>query len=329
MYASLKKNALLNFAICAVSLSYGFLDWLFYQQAFLSHPETCAMSLHGGLDAPLQYRIGVWILACGMHTWLHASVWLALTLIDVTSLGFVLYCLVGMLRENPLYASLPRMVRFLSVVGMFFLVEYYIIWGHWYQYPSTLPSCLFVCISALLISGNTIKNRRWASLLLVGLSCIQGLVRADVAVVLHAGFFLATCLPFTKNVPLGRLWQATTSLLAALLAGCMQLYVMWVRFPNARYGTNGVFQLSNNLHPMQWMTALLALFPFWLLLWLLAKRVYRPDGVTTLLLVSTFLYILVWYMAGRLREVRIFLPFGIALLPATSLALSAMLNTEP
>jgi hypothetical protein len=77
---------------------------------------------------------------------------------------------------------------------------------------------------------------------------------------------------------------------------------------------------------MQWMTALLALFPFWMLLWLIVTREYRPDGVTTMLLTSSLLYIVVWYMVGQLEEARIFLPFGMVMLPSTCLALSSALQ---
>jgi len=323
------KIALLHLVICTISISYGFLDWVFYRQVFFGHPDICFMSLHGGLDAPLQYRIGVWILACAMHTWLHSSIWLSLTLIDAFSLWLSLWCLIGLLRVNPLYAHLQPNTRLLSGLGMFFLVEYYLIWGHWYQYPSTIPSLLFVCINLVILTHCTMQHRLWTSLALISISCIQGLIRADVAVILHTGFFMGACLPWTKKIPVSRIWLGTTSALAALVAGCVQLYLMLVRFPAAKYGAEGVFQVVANLHPMQWMTALLALAPFWLLLWLLAKRIYRPDSVTAMLLIASLLYMLVWYMAGQLEEVRIFLPFAIVLLPATALALSEMLVNPP
>src|SRR6185437_12641566 len=46
--------------------------------------------------------------------------------------------------------------------------------GHWFQYSGTMPSCLFICLSVLLVSGTAIQNRYLAGLFVVGASCIQG-----------------------------------------------------------------------------------------------------------------------------------------------------------
>ena len=325
MSARYKELVFLCIVIGAISLSYGFMDWVFYWQSFHSQPEAWYLYLHGGIDAPLQYRIGTWLVVAWAHAWLHLSIWLTLTLIDVVSIGLALWCLVYVLRTNVTYLAFSAPLRMLSLAGLFFGAEYYLAWGHWFQYPGTMPSCLFVCLSVLLVSGKAIQNRYLTSLCLVGASCIQGLVRADIAVALHAGFFLAACSPLTGNIPFGRKWQAITSALAALSAGLVQLYLMEVRFPGARYGSAGVFRFTTNFLPANWMTAGLALLPFWAILYLIAKRKYRPDGVTAMFLLSSCLYFVLWLMVGRLQEVRIFLPFGMALLPSTGLAISGML----
>jgi hypothetical protein len=328
MRARYKEPVFLCILICAISLTYGFMDWVGYWQSLHAQPEAWYLYLHGGIDAPLQYRIGTWLLVAWAHIHLHLSIWLALTLIDVVSTGLALWCLVQILRTNMTYQKSSQPLRMLGLVGLFFFVEYYLAWGHWFQYPGTMSSCLFVGLSVLLVSGTALRNRYSTSVCLIGASCIQGLVRADVAVVLHAGFFLAACSPFVRNIPYGRKWQLTTSALSALSAGLVQLYLMEVRFPNARYGSAGVFRFSTNFLPVNWMTAALALLPFWTILYLTLKRKYRPDTVTAMLLLSSCLYFAVWLMVGRLQEVRIFLPFGMALLPSTSLALSGLLQAS-
>lgn len=329
MRARYKELLLLSLVICAISLSYGFMDWVGYWQSFHANPEAWYLYLHGGIDAPLQYRIGIWLIVAWAHTRLHLSIWLALTLIDVVSTWLALWCLVHVLRINVTDLGYSITLRILSMAGLFFGAEYYLAWGHWFQYPGTMPSCLFVCLSVVLVSGMAIQNRYVTSLFLVGASCIQGLVRADVAVVLHAGFFLTACIPFTRNIPYGRKWQLTTSALAALGAGLVQLYLMKVRFPAARYGSAGVFRFSTNFMPSNWMTAALALLPFWTILYLVIKAKYRPSGVTAMLLVSSCLYFALWLMVGRLQEVRIFLPFAVALLPSTCVAMIGMLPAFP
>lgn len=323
------QSAWLNLIVWAISLSYAFLDLSIYRDNFRVHPDGWKLYFSGGIQAPWQYRIGVWEAVRWMNQWFHLRPYDALTLIDVVCLAVSLWGILRVLHNSEAWkiASIPT--QWLATAGVLFLAEYYLIWGHWFQAEDTLPSVLFVTLSLALAYGEIVRSRLLACLLLVCLGGIQGFIRADVAVVLHAGFFLAVLFS-RKAVPLGKAWQLGTSLLAAFLAGCVQLYLMLVRFPNARYGSEGVFQLLNNLKPEMWATMLLATLPFWLLLGLIAAKKYRPDAVTTMLLVSSLLYLPLWATVGLLDEVRIFMPFAFALMPATVLAFVGLLpQTSP
>lgn len=317
------ESALLSLFVGAMSLSYSFLDWDIYRTNFRLHPGGWKLYFSGGIQAPWQYRIGVWEVVRRMNQWFHIRPYDALTLIDVVCLALSLWLVLRVLRNFDVYKIASQSTRWLAAVGVLFLAEYYLIWGHWFQTEDTLPSVLFVTLSLVLVSGEIVRNRRAACLLLVCLSVLQGFVRADVAVVLHTGFFLAALFN-KKTVPLGKAWQTGTSLLAALAAGCVQVYLILVRFPNARYGSEGVVQLANNLKPEMWGTMLLVTLPFWLLLGLIAGKKYRPDAVTVMLLFSSLLYLPLWATVGLLDEVRIFLPFAFALMPATVLALISL-----
>jgi hypothetical protein len=317
-------SALLSLFVGAMSLSYAFLDWDIYRTNFRLHPRGWKLYFSGGIQAPGQYRIGVWEVVRGMNQWFHLRPYDALTLIDVACLALSLWLVLRVLRNFDAYKIASQSTRWLAAVGVLFLAEYYLIWGHWFQTQDTLPSVLFVTLSLALVSGEIVRNKRTTCLLLVCLSILQGFVRADVAVVLHGGFFLAVLFN-KKTVSLGRIWQAGTSLFSALAAGCVQLYLMLVRFPSAHYGPEGVVQLANNLKPEMWGTMLLAALPFWLLLGFIACKKYRPDAVTVMLLFSSLLYLPLWATVGLLDEVRIFLPFAFALMPATVLALIGLL----
>lgn len=310
------QSWLLPLFISAISLSYAFLDWEIYRQKFLVNPDGWMLYFSGGIQAPWQYRIGVWEAVLWLHQSFRLKPYDALTLVDVLCLAFSLGLILRMLRHFEAYKIASLQTRWLAIAGLLFLAEYYLIWGHWFQTEDTLPSILFVTLSVALACGELVQSRALACLLLVFLGGIQGFIRADVAVVLHAGFFLAVL--FNKRaVPLGRAWQAGTSLLAAFAAGCVQLYLMLVRFPNAHYGSEGVVQLTNNLKPEMWATMLLALLPFGLLLGVLIGKRYRPSPVMVMLLTSSLLYFPLWATVGLLDEVRIFLPFAFALIPAT------------
>lgn len=319
------QTCLVSLIVSAISLSYGFLDWDIYRQRFLVHPDGWMLYFSGGIEAPWQYRIGVWEAVRWLHRWFHLKAYDALTLIDVVCLALALWLILRVLRDFEVYKIASPRTRWLAIAGLLFLAEYYLVWGHWFQTEDTLPSILFVTLSLALACGDLVRSRILACLLLVCLSGIQGFIRADVAVILHAGFFLAVLFG-RKAVPLGRPWQAATSVLAALAAGCVQLYLMLVRFPNAHYGAEGVVQLANNLKPEMWVTMLLALLPFWLLLTLVLRNRYRTGAVTSMLLTSSLLYLPLWATVGLLDEVRIFLPFAFALMPATVLAWMALLT---
>ncbi|HTU51043.1 MAG TPA: hypothetical protein VMF56_10635 [Acidobacteriaceae bacterium] len=310
--------------ISAISLSYAFLDWEIYRQRFLLHPDGWMLYFSGGIQAPWQYRIGVWEAVLWLHQWFHLKPYDALTLIDVVCLALSLCLILRVLRHFEAYKTASLPMRWLATAGVLFLAEYYVVWGHWFQTEDTMPSILFVALSVALVCGELVQSRILACVLLVCLGWVEGFIRADVAVVLHAGFFLAVVFG-KKTVPLGRAWQAATSLLAALAAGCVQLYLMRVRFPNAHYGAEGVVQLANNLKPEMWGTMLLTLLPFGILLALVVSKRYRPGAVTAMLLTSSLLYFPLWATVGLLDEVRIFLPFAFALMPATVWALIGLM----
>lgn len=318
------KPALLHVFLWAIAVSYGVSDWSQYREKFPPGSALWKMHLRGGIEAPFQYRIGNWVLV-GWLNRLRIQPYNALTLIDVLCLVGALWTLLQIATEIDGFQKVSARTRWLTIAGVLFLTEYYLGWGHWFQSTGTLPSVLFVVLSLALVDGKIMHNRLSASLLLIGLSVIQGFIRADVAVVLHAGFFLAVVFSGKTSIPLGRVRQAATSFLAALLAGCVQLYLMFVLFPNAKYGASGPVRFISNLHPQMWLIMLLALLPFWLLLGLTARKRYRPDAVTVMLLTSALLYLPLWATVGLLDEVRIFLPFAFALIPATVLALMGLL----
>lgn len=326
MFTRVTKSIFLNSIIWAISLSYGYVDWMLYREKFLVNPDGWRHYFSGGIEAPWQYRIGIWEVVDWMERFFHLRPYDTLALMDVLCVGFALWILLRSLRTSEIYSVAPPVARGAAIAVLFLLAQYYLGWGHWYQTGVTLPSVLYVSLSMALVNGEVTNSRSLAGLLLIFLSWVQGFIRADVAVILHAGFFLTVLLRPRRAVPLGRGLQAGISLLAVLVAGCVQLYLMLVRFPHAKYGPGGVVRIVTNLHPGMWLTLLLGMLPYWLMLAWMFRRHYHPDQVTTMLLTASFLYLAVWSVVGLLDEVRIFLPFAFALMPATALAVVGLLT---
>lgn len=320
------KSASLWVFLLTVTLSYGVSDWAVYRASFPPNSDSWKLHLLGGIEAPFQYRIGPWFVADWMYRLFHTRPYNSLTLIDIFCLLLALSTLLRVVLRSDPFRSASATTTSLGVVGVLLLVEYYLAWGHWFQTEDTLPSILYVVLSMALVCREFIEDRMLVLVLLVLLSWMQGFVRADVAVVLHVGFVLLILFNRKADVPLGRGWQVVTSLLAALAAGCVQLYLMFVRFPKAKYGASGAVRIVSNLQLEMWATMLLATCPFWLLLGLVALKRYRPPAVTRMLLTSSLLYLLLWVTVGLLDEVRIFLPFAFALIPATVSGFAALLR---
>lgn len=323
------NSATLQALLWAISLSYGFADWVVYRNSLLLHPNW-QVRLQGGVQAPFQYRIGNWLVVDWLYRLSHIKPYDTLTLIDVLCLAFALWAILRVLERSEHFQTAPPAVRWLAIAALFVQVEYYLPWGHVFQEAATMPSILFVALSMMLMYGWTYglkrRSKDLAAFLLVALSCVQGFFRADVAVILHAGCLLAIVFNRKTIVPLGRRRQAIASLLAAFAAGCIQLYLMLIRFPNAKYGADGVLRLASNLHPGMWLVMLLALVPYWLLLSLIALRRTPLDGPEAMVITASLLYFVLWAAVGLLDEVRIFFPFAFALMPATVRALIGFLQ---
>lgn len=326
---NMRRGAVLVQAfLWGIALSYGFSDWTSYREALTAHPDAWRMYLTGGIEAPFQYRVGSWVIVDWMQRLFHARPYDTLALLDVVCLAASLWLVLHVLRNLDGFPAQPASLRWLGYAIVLLVEEYFVAWGHWFQSAETMPSILFVALSVALAQGKLVKNGSLACLLLVLLAAVQGFFRADVAVILHAGCLLAILCSRKLAAPLGRAQQGWTSLLAAFAAGCVQLYLMLVRFPQAKYGPSGPVRLMDNLQPEMWLTMLLALLPYGLLLGLWMTRRYRPDATTWMLLAASLLYLPLWATVGLVDEVRIFLPFSFALAPALAMALLTLLATD-
>jgi hypothetical protein len=112
--------------------------------------------------------------------------------------------------------------------------------------------------------------------------------------------------------------MAATALAGVLLSGGIQFYLMHVAYPHASYGSTPVFQLVLNV------TDHLRIFPFlifmlpwaWTMNFFIRRREALP-GPSAALLGGSTIFLLLWCVVGKIDEVRIFLPFAVALIPAT------------
>jgi len=112
--------------------------------------------------------------------------------------------------------------------------------------------------------------------------------------------------------------QIVVSTLAILTAGGIQYYLSHVVYPEASYGDTPVFQLVLQFKDKARLIAFAAFIPpyAWLIATLIRNKV-RMEGSTAAMVLGSAVYMGMWWMVGRVEEVRIFLPFALALVPLT------------
>jgi hypothetical protein len=226
------------------------------------------------------------------------------------------------------------------------LFTVYLSWTFWYQKPETLPTLAYLALSALLAASHPRRAlSRWgiAALLLL-LAVLQATIRADAAIAFHLGMLIAALLPRSFSapepdvtepditepdvtapaMPLGRVTQAVTSSLAILAAAAVQYGIIHWLYPHAQRNTETLQLLSNLRWPLGYLPVALALAPWWVTLWLSIRRRRTAAGSlgwgnwTPGLLFGSLAHFAMFLAFGMASEVRIFLPFAMAVLPVTT-----------
>jgi hypothetical protein len=311
-------TVLLSFILLAT----GFADYWEYSKAYHKDPTAYADVLQGTAVAPNQYRIGVIATADFVARHAHAGLRHAFTLIDMVAAFAAVFTLFALLRRSAVYRSASRQGRWFAALAFVVLVQFYMAWVTWYQRPETLTTAALVALTLLLLTvrvplpGVAGYVATAGAMLLIAVA--QGFVRADVAFGLHAGVFLFCLTRVGTGLSLPRGVQAVTSLLAVFAAAGIQYYMMHIRYPHASYGDTPVFQLVLNFKESARLIAFaLFIFPYAWTAKTVLRRQVAAEAPALSLICGSAIFMGMWWMAGRVEEVRIFLPFALALAPLT------------
>jgi hypothetical protein len=300
-----------------IALSAGFLDYWSYSQAFYREPGIWMDVVTGTAKAPGQYRIGVIDTAYFLSQHTHLTLRFMLALLDVFSAFIAVFALFLVLRRSAVYRRANESAQWFGAAGFVVLVQFYLAWLLWYQKPEALPAAAMLTLSLLLLAVRLPLPVLSVVGLLV-LAAVQGFVRADVAFALHAGALLVCLTPGGGEFALPRWLQAGTSLVALMLVLGIQYWLMKKVYPLASYGDTAVVQLLYNLKTV------LGFVPFVLFMtpvaWtaaMVARRRYAMESTGIGMFAAAVIFFAMWVTLGRIKEVRIFLPFALALAPLT------------
>lgn len=313
-----KKAA--NVLLAFIVLTMGFADYWSYSKAFHLDPTGYLDVLQGTAPAPNQYRIGVIGPADFVARHTHLGLRHLFTAIDVSAAFVAVFTLLLLLRRSSAYQSASNLAKWFGTGCFIVLVQYYLPWVTWYQRPETMTTAALVSLVFLMLTVRVPLPGRAGTgatvTVMLLLAVAQGFVRADVAFALHAGIFLLCCTRAGERLSLPRGLQAATSAFAILLAGGVQYYLMHVVYPQATYGDTPVFQLVLNFKEWARLIAFVFFIPpyVWIVRTVLQKR-EQVEAPAMAIVLGSAVFMGMWWCLGRVEEVRIFLPFALALAP--------------
>jgi hypothetical protein len=312
--------------LSAIVLSVGYLDYWAYSQAFYKEPNIWMDVVSGTATAPSQYRIGVIDTAYFLARHLHLGMRHTLALLDVISGMIAVFALFRVLQRSAVYRKASLATRWFGAASFVILVQFYLAWLLWYQRPETLPTAAILALALLLLAEKSPLPERVGAIRTAGtviglllLAVAQGFVRADVGFTLHVGILLVCLTRAGKGFALPRRVQAGTSLVGVLLVLGIQYDLMKRVYPQANYGDTQVLQLFFNLKsPSAYVPFLLFLLPTGWTAVMLTRRRYQAESAGTGMFTAAVIFLGMWVVVGKIAEVRIFLPFALALAPLTA-----------
>ncbi len=305
-----------------LACAFTFLDYWGYSEMFRADPRSVVLLAHGVGPAPAQYRVGLLYLAKyitqaarGHLGYRHCFAVFDLCFTIATGLLGR-----GVLMRTRSFLEASPVSQWLRMFVLLGLTAYYFNFSLWYQRPETWASAFFVVASCYVLCA--VRSAPAAVAALAGLAVVQGLVRADVAIIFHFALFVYVLFRGARGFLLSRPALLAASFVGGLVSTAILWLLMHKIFPHATYGDTAVVQLLRNLAPAQWVPALLFSTPAIYTLVRGRRDDAAGEGLGHTLLLAAGLYFASWALLGRMEEVRIFAPFAFALAPQTANAVA-------
>jgi hypothetical protein len=261
------------------------------------------------LHAPEAYRVALPALGCLLVRVFHVH--------DPAYIAAALDFLFGTLAAYLLYlvavsglAHAKARDRALVVVFFLAFLQFATPWVIPWLRPETLPTALFLAMALLCLTRSR-QGIVW-TLALLSATAAQSFVRADVP------FVFGLAIVFASFITLGEFGSRLSNLLKGItivaISSSVQFYLQFIRFPHLSYwpGTS-VIQLRANLGLHNLSNCILALLPFILVGAVLIFKRIHVDSIDAVIIMASAIYLVFWFTVGIIDEVRIYVPFLMAL----------------
>lgn len=318
------------FFIVLIIASYSFLSYWEYSKEFYGNPTGWNNLLQGNCTAPAQYRVGV-VFVAGFISKLshgHVAIRHGLALLDAIFLTiglFTTFLLIGKMRFCIEASHAARCIIYLLAI---LLLLFYLSWTFWYHKPETIANFFSLAVAAALASGRFSIPTPLAVIGLILVSAYLGTIRADAGLALNLGLLLIAILPGKRVLPLGRISQILASVvgLAAVLG--VESYIKYILYPHNPF-SDSLIQLGENLKsPLALFCVVFAIAPYFLTVALARKYWAQLEAWECALIVASVIEFLLFFVVAKVDEVRLFIPFAMALLPTSAILLCRELVGE-
>jgi hypothetical protein len=295
----------------------------YYNQDFKASPQIWMDVVHGTASAPEQYRVGVVMTAYWLSQHLGLRLSQMFGLIDLLTSVAAVLLLYGLVVKTSVYERASEAGRWFGSAAFLALSVYLVDWVNWYQKATTLPTACIVAAMLWLWTPRRDVDRTTAQNVLVAVAFLalvlaQSFIRADVALMVCLGIFVASAAGLSQKLSLPRGAALACSVTGGLIAVAVQIYLMKVLYPQATYGSVPVWMIMHDwMRLTNWASALIFMTPFLWTLQQAIRRRYWGEGAGGAFLVAAIGYAGIWLVMGRVDEVRIFLPMALAIAPLT------------
>lgn len=293
------------------------------QQEYYRLHNTIALSadhpLFRGLDyAPDQYRIGVEYLGrfAGNHLQI-AKYYIVFSVFDFLCAMGVGWLSYGALVGSEFFICLDSGEQSLAVILLLGTMMYPFTWVVPWERPETLPSALYL-VASLNVHGAE-RSHRWRLTMLAAATIWQSFVRTDVPLVLGAAVLVLGVTPYAKKLFGSRAVCMSYGVLIAAIALGIQAYLKMVLYPHAVYPPDtAAIQLGLNMSARRLATFGVAMLPWGMVVFLVRRYRVLLDASDVLATIASILYLPIWLVFGVLSEVRLFVPFLLAMTPTVA-----------
>jgi hypothetical protein len=236
---------------------------------------------------------------------------LAVAMVDFVSIFSALSIFCYLAVEAPTSFPGNRSAKLLKLAMFLAFIQLPIGYIYFHQRPETLPATFFIAF-ALFCLTRANRSPLWM-LLLFAETAAQAFMRADVPFIFGVAAVILSLFPRILSDFGSRSATLLRGLGITLIAGGIQAYLAFIRFPDKHYGPEHAVVLHLNLNANSLSLLLLSILPFVLIAALVVVHHIRLSSVDALILTASTIYLPIWFTVGLVAEVRIFVPFLLAL----------------